>query len=75
MFGSYLAILGTIPLQISVDNTFPRYDGTFMSQQHSTLIYGKSQGNGRFLQFPCVYDIGVLAGVPSLTYEEIGPTG
>lgn len=42
-------------LQIPVDNAFPRCDGSWCSQWHSTLFHGESQGNGCLLQLPYLY--------------------
>ena len=45
-------------MQILVDYAFPTHDGACCSQQHSTLIQGKTQGNGCFPWLPCLYGIG-----------------
>lgn len=53
-----------VPQQIPVDNTFPRCDGIWCSQQHSTLIHSESQDSGCFPRFPYLYGIRYLGRVP-----------
>lgn len=54
-----------IPLQIPVDNFFPRHDGTWCSQQHSTmLIHGENQGNDCFQWLSYLYGVWCLSRGP-----------
>ena len=62
-----------VPLQILVDNSFPRHNGALCSQQHSTLIHSKSEDNGFLLRLPYLYSIGCLVGIPRLAYTATGP--
>lgn len=62
-------ILRAIPLQILVDNVFPRHLGAWCSQQHSILILGEDLGNGHFHTFTFLC---VLARVRSLEDEVTG---
>lgn len=43
---SNLPILAGCYIAISIDDNFPRCDGAWSSQQHSTLIHGDIWGNG-----------------------------
>lgn len=40
------------PMQIPLDNTFPRYDGAWYSQKHNMLIYHASVGKGSPSELP-----------------------
>lgn len=63
-----------LPLQIPVNNAFPRWDGTWCSQECSMLIQGESQLMTISWDFHIFKMMGISSVAPSLACETTGPT-